>query len=72
LKENGVPGERQEASTANLQVFSSSASGFIPLSVSFTWLLHIFIKQHFTSYASDVAINANVVKIYLLPMHRGS
>jgi hypothetical protein len=32
----------------------------------------IFIRLYFTSYASHVAINAYVVKIYLLPIHRGS
>jgi hypothetical protein len=30
------------------------------------------IRLHFISYASHVAINAYVAKIYLLPTHRGS
>jgi hypothetical protein len=55
-----------------LQSTSTSASGFIPLSVSFTCILQILIKLYYISYASHVAINACVVKIYLLPMYRGS
>jgi hypothetical protein len=40
LKENGVPGEDNKLSTANLQEFSiDSTSGFIPQLVSFTCLL---------------------------------
>jgi hypothetical protein len=49
-----------------------STSGFIPQLVSFTYLFQTLIRQHFTSYASRVAINTYFVKIYLLPMHRGS
>jgi hypothetical protein len=40
--------------------------------VSFTCLLHFFIRQHFISYTSHVVINTYVIKIYLLPMHKGS
>jgi hypothetical protein len=33
--------------------------------------LVFFIRLHFISYTSHVTINAYVVKIYLLSMHRG-
>jgi hypothetical protein len=39
LKENGIPGERQQASTANQQMLSNFTCGFIPQLVSFTCLL---------------------------------
>jgi hypothetical protein len=32
----------------------------------------VFIRLHFVSHTSHVAINAYVVKIYLLHMHKGS
>jgi hypothetical protein len=32
----------------------------------------VLIRLHLISYTSHVAINAYVVKIYLLPMHKGS
>jgi hypothetical protein len=44
----------------------------IPQLVSFTCLLHILIRLYFISYASHVAKNAYVVKIYILPILRGS
>jgi hypothetical protein len=47
-------------------------SGFIPFSVSFTCLLQILIKLYFISCTSHVVIDAYVVKVYLLSMHRGS
>jgi hypothetical protein len=40
--------------------------------VSFTCLLQCLIRLYFISYTSHVAINAYVVKIYMLPMHKGS
>jgi hypothetical protein len=47
-------------------------SGFIPQQVSFTCLLQTLIRLYFISCTSHVSINAYVVKIYLLPMHKGS
>jgi hypothetical protein len=44
----------------------------IPQLVLFTCLLQILSRLYFISNASHVVINAYVVKIYLLPMHRGS
>jgi hypothetical protein len=46
----------------------------IPQVVSFNnwYRLHVFSRLYFTSFTSYVAINAYVVKIYLLPMHKGS
>jgi hypothetical protein len=70
LKENGVL--RRKTISFHCKSTSTSASGFIPLSVSFTCLLQILIRLYYTSYASHVAINAYVVKIYILSMHRGS
>jgi hypothetical protein len=49
-----------------------STSGFIQQLVSFTCLLQTLIRLKFISYASHVAINAYVIKIYLLPIHMGS
>jgi hypothetical protein len=80
-KENGVPGERQYASTVNLQeflcltslplVFNWSSIGFQLISlrlhlVSFTCLFQYLIRLYFVSYTSHVAIHAHVVKSYFI------
>jgi hypothetical protein len=49
-----------------------STSGSIQQLVSFTCLLQTLIRLYFIHYTSYVVINAYVVKIYPLSMHKGS
>jgi hypothetical protein len=71
LKENGVP-RRKTITFHSKSTSTISTSGFAPLLVSCAYLLYIFTRLHYISYASHVAKNAYVIKIYFLPMHRGS
>ena len=68
--ENGVP---QKDNKLPLQIYKNFQNlKLIPQLVSFTCLLQSFIRLYYIGYVSRIAINAYVVKIYFLPMHRGS
>jgi hypothetical protein len=81
MKGKWVPGDRQQASTANLQEFLCLTSlpflfnwviiDFQLVSlrlhlVSFTCLLQYLIRLYFISYTSHVAINAFTIDSYFV------